>query len=112
MTREVITMPESRPQNLRVAREISRRDMLFSVARVPNSARLLVASSEGKVLELDASQATPTPRELATHGRYVTCVRLVGDTAVSGGYDGRLIWGDMRQNRAIRTIDDAHGRWI
>ena len=105
-------MPESRPQNLRVVREINRREGLFSVARVPGTDRLVVASSEGKVRELDASQANPTPKDLADHGRYVTCVRLIGDTVVSGGYDARLIWWDLREGRAIRTIDDAHGRWI
>ena len=49
-------MPESNPRNLRTVREIARRDILFAVARVPNTARLIVGSSAGKVLELDATQ--------------------------------------------------------
>lgn len=97
---------------LRQIREIRRPDILFSAARVPNSDRLLVGSSLGKVLELDAGQQNPTPRELADHGRYVTSVRLTGQTAVSGGYDGRLIWWDMERGQVIRTIADAHSRWI
>jgi WD40 repeat protein len=105
-------MPESNPRNLRTVREINRRDILFSVARVPNSDRLQVGSSEGKVLELDASQANAQPRELAEHGRYVTSVRLAGRTVVSGGYDGRLLWWDLDQGRLIRTIRDAHSRWV
>jgi len=104
-------MPQSQPRNLRVVRQINRRDILFSVARLPSSERLLVASSESKVYELDASQDNPQARELADHGRYVTSVRLVGRTAISGGYDGRLIWWDLDGQRAIRTID-AHNRWI
>jgi WD40 repeat protein len=104
-------MQQSQPRNLRVVRQINRRDILFSVARLPNSDRLLVASSEGKVYELDASQDNPTARELADHGRYVTCVRLAGRTAVSGGYDGRLIWWDLDAQRAVRTVE-AHGRWL
>ncbi len=105
-------MPESQPRNLRVVREIARRDILFSVARVPTSPRLVVASSDGKVHEIDASQANPPDRALAEHGRYVTCVRLVGDTVVSGGYDGRLLWWDLRENRLIRTTNDAHTRQV
>lgn len=97
---------------LRQIREIRRSDILFSTARVPNSDRLLVASSAGKVIEIDAGQQNPTPRDLAEHGRYVTSVRLTGQTAVSGGYDGRLIWWDMERGQVIRTITEAHSRWI
>lgn len=104
-------MPASQPRNLRTAREINRRDILFSVARVPNSDTLLVASSDGKVHELNAGQNNPPDRGLAEHGRYVTSVRLVGRTVVSGGYDGRLIWWDLDNGRVIRTVD-AHSRWI
>ncbi len=98
--------------NLRNVREISRRDVLFSVARVPSSERLVVASSEGKVFELDASNTTGTAKPLADHGRYVTCVRLAGDTVISGGYDNRLIWWDLREGRVLRTVDNAHTRVI
>lgn len=104
-------MPESNPRNLRPVREIARRDILMSVARVPSSDRLLVGSSEGKVLELDACQTNPQARELAEHGRYVTAVRLVGNTVVSGGYDNRLIWWDLERGQVIRTVD-AHARQV
>ena len=105
-------MPDGNPRNLRNVRDIARRDILFSVARVPNSSKLIVASSDTKVHELDASQAAPTSRELANHGRYVTAVRLVGNTVISGGYDGRLIWWDLQNNRVIRTIENAHSRQV
>jgi WD40 repeat protein len=104
-------MPDSQPRNLRTVRQINRRDILFSVARVPNSERLLVGSSEGKVFELDASQPNGETHTLAEHGRYVTSVRLAGAMAISGGYDGRLIWWDLEKRRVVRTIE-AHDRWI
>ena len=44
---------------------------------------------------------------VADHGRYATCVRLSGNTLISGGYDNRLIWWDLENSRVIRTID-AH----
>ena len=104
-------MPDANPRNLRTVREINRPGINFSVARVPNTARLLVASSENKIFELDASQANPTVQERADHGRYATCVRLIGNTVVSGGYDNRLIWWDLQNNRSIRTTD-AHTRQV
>ena len=61
-------MPEPQPRNLRVVRQINRRDILFSVARLPDCERLLVASSENRVYELDAAQNNPEARPLADHG--------------------------------------------
>jgi WD40 repeat protein len=104
-------MPDSPPRSLRTVRDLNRRDELFSVARVPGSERLLVASSEGKVFEVDPAQASGDGRALADHGRYVTSVRLAGRTAVSGGYDGRHIWWDLARGQAVRTVD-AHSRWV
>lgn len=105
-------MPDSQPRNFRVARQINRQDILFGVARVSGSSRLLVASSTNRVIEVDASQANPTGRDLADHGRYATCVRLAGNVAISGGYDGRLIWWDTAEGRVLRTTENAHSRWI
>jgi WD40 repeat protein len=39
-------------------------------------------------------------------------VRLSGNTVISGGYDGRLIWWDLERGQVIRTVADAHSRWI
>ncbi len=104
-------MPENNPRNLRTVREIARRDILFAVARVPNTARLIVGSSAGKVLELDATQTAAPAIELADHGRYVTAIGLTGQTVVSGGYDGKLIWWDLANRETIRTIV-AHDRQV
>ncbi|MBI1830948.1 MAG: hypothetical protein HYR84_05790, partial [Planctomycetes bacterium] len=105
-------MPPANPRNLRTVRDITRRDILFSVARVPNTSRLIVASNDHKVYEIDAGQANAAPRQLADHGRYVNAVRLSGNTVISGGYDNRLIWWDLANNREIRTIENAHSRQI
>src|SRR5437868_53070 len=93
----------SQPRNLRSVREIARRDILFAVARVPNSDTLLVASSDGKVHEVNAAAGNAADRELASHGRYVTSVGLAGTMAVSGGYDGRLIWWDCERRNLMRA---------
>jgi WD40 repeat protein len=112
MNQEGEAMPDPNPRNLRTIREISRPAINFSVARVPNSSRLIVAASDNKVQDLDASQASPTPRELVDHGRYATCVRLAGNTVISGGYDNRLIWYDLAAGRTIRTTADAHAKQL
>jgi WD40 repeat protein len=104
-------MSESQPRNLRTVREIARPDILFSVARIANSSRLLLGSSDGKVIELDAGQAKPAAQDLANHGRYVTSVALAGQTVVSGGYDGKLIWWDLKNRKLLRTVD-AHNRQV
>jgi WD40 repeat protein len=103
-------MPDPQPRNLRPVRQISRPDILFSLARFPGTNRLLVASSDGKVHDLDAGQDRPTSRELIGHTRYVTGVRLVGRVPVSCAYDGRLIWWDLESGRPARTVE-AHTRW-
>src|SRR5689334_11586881 len=104
-------MPNPDPRNLRTTLQITRPGINFSVARVPNTARLLLASSEQKVFEIDASQMNPPAAERANHGRYVNCVRLSGNVVVSGGYDNRLIWWDLEANRVLRTTD-AHTRQV
>jgi WD40 repeat protein len=101
----------SQPRNLRSVREIARRDILFAVARVPDCSTLFVASSDGKVHELNAGENSPQDRELANHGRYVTSVVFTDDMVTSGGYDGRLMWWDRQKGQVVRTVA-AHQRWI
>jgi WD40 repeat protein len=108
---EGLAMPESQPRNLRVVRQINRPDILFSVARLADADHLLVASSAGKVFAIDASQTNPDAQALANHGRYVTSVRVTGTLAVSGSYDGRLIWWDVAGRRPVRNVN-AHSRWV
>jgi WD40 repeat protein len=100
------------PLNLRTIKEVSRRDILFSVARLPRASRLLLGSSDFKIHDLDVLRANPQSQELVGHTSYVTSVRLAGQTLISGSYDGKLIWWDFEQRRPIRTIDSAHRRWI
>ncbi len=104
-------MPTSKPQNLRTLHEISRQDICFAVARVPNSDRLLVPTSDGKVFEINAVNAKGEAKALANHGRYVNAVALADGVAISGGYDNRLIWWDVAKESVIRTVA-AHTRQI
>jgi WD40 repeat protein len=104
-------MAANDPRNLKSVREIARPDILFTVARLPNSSRLLVGSSSGKVLAIDAADAKGPVKELADHKRYVTSLVLAGRIVVSGSYDGKLIWWDLDKEKAVRTLA-AHTKQI
>jgi WD40 repeat protein len=99
------------PEKLKVVRSVSRRDIFFSLARVPNTGRVFLGSSEFKVYETDLDQAKPEFKEIGKHASYVTAVALAGKAVVSGGYDGRLIWWDCGKHSQLRSVD-AHKKWI
>ncbi len=104
-------MAATNPNNLKQTKQVSRRDTLFAVARVPNTGRLYLGSSDFKVHDLDLAAAKPEDRELPGHTSYVTGVALAGKALVSGGYDGRLIWWDTDKRLPLRTVS-AHQKWI
>jgi WD40 repeat protein len=104
-------MPAVNPDKLKSVATISRTGIFFSIARVHGSARAFVGCSDGKIYEFDFAQPKTEPKELGTHGGYVTSVALAGPWLVSGGYDGRLVWWDAAKRTQVRAID-AHAKWI
>jgi len=100
------------PTALKKVKEIARKDILLSVARVPKTGRLYAGSSDFKVYEFDVAAAKPEVGEFAGHQSYVTGVALAGDALVSGGYDQKLIWWDREKRTPIRTVENAHAKWI
>jgi WD40 repeat protein len=99
------------PDKLKQTSNLSRRDILFALARVPGSNRAFAGSSESKVLELDLTSTKGEAKELGAHQSYVTGVALAGKHLVSGSYDGRLIWWDADSRTQVRAVD-AHKKWI
>jgi WD40 repeat protein len=99
------------PNKLKIAKEISRREILFSVARVPESSRVFVGASDGKVYDLDVLAEKPEPVDMAGHEGYVLGLALAGKYVVSGAYDGRLVWWDAETHEQVRAVE-AHERWI
>ena len=104
-------MPTIDPTKLKTAKEIGRPDILFCVARVPDSTRLWAGSSDGKVYELDPMAEPSQLGETAGHEGYVTGVCLTEKHVVSGAYDGRLIWWDRDTREQVRSVE-AHTKWI
>ncbi|MHB1425740.1 MAG: WD40 repeat domain-containing protein [Gemmataceae bacterium] len=96
---------------MKITKEISIPGIAFALARVPGSSRLLFGSSDFKVYDLDLAASKPEAKALGEHQSYVTGLALAGKTAVSGSYDGRLIWWDIDARKQIRVVE-AHTKWI
>jgi WD40 repeat protein len=96
---------------MKAIKDISIPGIAFALARLPGSDRLLFGSSDFKVYDLDLSANKPEPKVVGEHQSYVTGLALAGKIAVSGGYDGRLIWWDIETRKQIRAVS-AHTKWI
>ncbi|MCH7988526.1 MAG: hypothetical protein IID46_05155, partial [Planctomycetes bacterium] len=103
----------SNPANLKEVQNLKQKFIVFCVARVPQTEKLYVGSSDFKVYEIDlaAEKPEPVPFSGEGHESYVTGVALAGNLLVSGGYDGRVIWWETETRKPIRVVD-AHEKWI
>jgi WD40 repeat protein len=104
-------MANANTEKLKVVKELARPEIVFCLACVPGSTHLVFAGSDLTIHDVDLGQAKPEPKEIATHGSYVTGLVLAGKTVISGGYDGRLIWWDIESREQIRAVA-AHTKWI
>ena len=95
----------------KVDKNLGRPDILFAVARIPNSSKAYVAGSDFKIHEIDFDNAKPDIRSFPAHSSYITALVLKDDTLVSGAYDGKLSWWKASTGEKIKTLD-AHKRWI
>jgi WD40 repeat protein len=111
LTIEVQQMRAARPEAVKVVKEISRRDIVFALARKPGSSRVFCGGSDFAVCAIDLEQAKPEGVELGRHASYVTGIALAGTMLISGGYDGRLIWWNIESHSKVREVD-AHRKWI
>jgi len=102
---------------LKVAKEFGHSAVLMGLARMPGSQRLLVGASDFKVYDIDLAAEKPELKAFeaaapgAGHTSYVTNVVVAGGKAISGGWDGRLVWWDLATRQPIRAVD-AHAKWI
>ncbi len=96
---------------MKTIKEISSNGFAFALARVPGSPRVLFGGADFKVYDVDFSAAKPEAKALGEHKSYVTGLALSGKIAVSGSYDGRLLWWDIDARKQIRAAD-AHAKWI
>jgi WD40 repeat protein len=99
------------PDQIKVVRELPRKEIVFALARKPRTGRIYFGGSDFTVWELDLDRDKLEPKELGRHESYVTSLALAGTTLVSGGYDGTLFWWDTESGSQVRAVD-AHRRWI
>lgn len=98
--------------SIKTLREHGRKEIFLSLARVPNSSRVLCGASDGKVYDLDVLAEKPEFKEWEGHGPFVTGVAVAGQVAVSGGYDCKLLWRKLESGEVVATVENAHARWI
>ena len=100
------------PDKLTKIKEYGQSGALFSVDRFADTERLVVGTSEAKVMEVDISVDKPEPKPLTEHTSYVTGAVLAGGCVISGGYDCRMLWWDLEKQSQKHAVETAHGRWI
>jgi hypothetical protein len=76
-----------------------------------DGSRLYAACMDGRIFEINPATKEVTPLESA-HGSYASgCVLLPeGNSVISAGYDGCLLWHDATTRRLIRRVA-AHDFW-
>lgn len=98
------------PEKLKPVKSFSDKNVFFAIARTA-AGRTFVGSSDFKVSEIDLNASKPELKEIGAHQSYVNGLALAGDSLISGGYDGKLIWWDIVKKSKMREID-AHRKWI
>lgn len=85
----------------------------FCMSRVPGSQRIVYGSSDFNVYDVDLDQDKPEAAVYtgAVHASYVTGLARTGPFAVTGSYDGNLVWWDIEQRKSVRSVA-AHSKWI
>jgi len=96
---------------IKVQKNISRPDIVFDLVAIPGTSRVLLASSDFNIHDLDISQQKSESKTLSGHASYVTTLALGKDVLASGSYDGKIIFWNISKNEKIKSLD-AHQKWI
>lgn len=99
------------PEKMKLAKDAGRSEIFLSLARVNDSGRVFLGASDGKVYDIDLLAEKPEFKSWEGHQSYVTGLALAGETLISAGYDGKLIWRSIATGEISRTVV-AHERWI
>lgn len=108
MKKDTATQPSV---EIKLAKNIKRSDILFSMATDAQSGHVYCGSSDSNVYELNLDADEPIVNVLSGHKSYVTGVALAGEQLISGGWDRQLIWWDRETDKPLREVR-AHDKWI
>lgn len=92
-------------------RDLTLATAVLGLAVAPNGQRLFAACIDGAVYEIDIASGSTAPF-LGKHESFASgCVLLAdGETLISSGYDGTLIWHHVSTRSEIRRLK-AHAFW-
>lgn len=96
---------------LKLVKDLGRKEILLSIARQPQSSKVYVGASDGRVYYGDVLAEKPEFQSWEGHTSYVSGLALVGNQLISGSYDGHLIWRNVDDGQVARNVE-AHSRWI
>jgi WD40 repeat protein len=96
---------------LEKSRDISLPTGVLGLAAVPDGSRLFAACMDGQVFAVETVNGAATAFS-GKHASFASgCVLLPdGQTLISGGYDGALIWHDVESRHEVRRVK-AHDFW-
>lgn len=84
---------------------------VLGLAMTPDGARAFAACVDGSVHEVKMENGKAQPMDGAHTSFASGCVLLPdGETLISGGYDGQLLWHDVRSRKTFRRVQ-AHRFW-
>lgn len=113
-TSRPITLPESLPNAVKVSKTFALPGIAFCLAADRTSPVIYTGLSDFSIHKADVSaeKIVAAAWGNGSHSSYVMGLVECGETLVSGGYDCSLIWWNVQSGEIIRTVENAHGRWI
>lgn len=102
------------PNAIKVSKKFSLPGIAFCLAAGRSLPVIYAGLSDFSIQKVDVSaeKIEPAAWGNGTHSSYVMGLVDCGKTLISGGYDCSLIWWNVQSGDIIRTVADAHGRWI
>lgn len=105
--------PPRLPETVKVDKTLSLPAIPLCIAP-GDQAVAFIGMSDFAVHRIDLAAEKPEAKPIGDgrHGSYVTGIVRAGNTIISGGYDGALIWWDATSGQVIRKAENAHAKWI
>ncbi|MCH8828504.1 MAG: hypothetical protein IID45_02900 [Planctomycetes bacterium] len=97
---------------LKLSKRIKQPGTFFTLVPAGKPGQFYIGGSDGHVSEADLLAKTLKLKPLHRHRSYVLGLALAHGVLVSGGWDRRMTWWDVKSRKTIRTHEMAHAKWI
>jgi len=103
--------PEPPKPRTEKVKDISLPSAVLALDATADGATIYAACLDGSVQVVNAESGQA--EVLGRHDSYASAVALMpdGNTLISGGYDGCLLWHDLAERKVVRRIE-AHDFWV